>query len=125
MRRKCSRLQLLRFTSNLRIRLIGMESCGGSHVAAICAATLALAHTGLLDEREHTSNGRRFIEKYVHKYQGQGMYRASRAVSDRLVITANGVALVAFAAEILRTLAPERKLDIETYERLHAHGLLD
>src|ERR1700761_6700502 len=30
-RRKFSRLQLLRFTSNLRVRLIGMESCGGSH----------------------------------------------------------------------------------------------
>ena len=30
-RRKCSRLQLLRFTSNLRVRLIGMESGGGSH----------------------------------------------------------------------------------------------
>jgi transposase len=30
-RRKCSRLQLLRFTSNLRVRLIGMESCGGSN----------------------------------------------------------------------------------------------
>jgi len=26
-----SRLQLLRFTANLRVRLIGMESCGGSH----------------------------------------------------------------------------------------------
>ncbi|MFP5228859.1 MAG: IS110 family transposase [Acidobacteriota bacterium] len=30
-RRKCSRLQVLRFTANLRVRLIGMESCGGSH----------------------------------------------------------------------------------------------
>src|ERR1700749_2471801 len=30
-RKKCSRNQLLRFTSNLRVRLIGMESCGGSH----------------------------------------------------------------------------------------------
>jgi len=30
-RRKCSRLQLLRFPSKLRVRLIGMESCGGSH----------------------------------------------------------------------------------------------
>jgi transposase len=30
-RRKFSRLQLLRFTANLRVRLIGMESCGGSH----------------------------------------------------------------------------------------------
>ncbi len=30
-RRKFSRLQLLRFTANLRVRLIGMEACGGSH----------------------------------------------------------------------------------------------
>jgi len=97
----------------------------GQPVAAICAATLALAHAGLLDDREHTSNGREFIGKYVHKYRGQGMYRASRAVSDHLVITANGLAPFAFAAEIFRTLAPERKLDIETYESLYASGLFD
>jgi transposase len=30
-RRKFSRMQLLRFTANLRVRLIGMEACGGSH----------------------------------------------------------------------------------------------
>src|SRR5246127_4600372 len=30
-RRKCSRRQLLRFTSNLRVCLIGMEACGGAH----------------------------------------------------------------------------------------------
>lgn len=30
-RRKFSRPQLLRFTANLRVRLIGMEACGGSH----------------------------------------------------------------------------------------------
>ena len=30
-RKKCSRLQLLRFTSNLCECLIGMEACGGSH----------------------------------------------------------------------------------------------
>ena len=31
LRRKFSRPQLLRFTANLRVRLIGMEACGGSH----------------------------------------------------------------------------------------------
>ncbi len=51
------------------------------------------------------------------------MYRGSHAVSDRLVITANGVSPFAFAAEIFRTLAPERKMDIETYECLYARGL--
>ena len=30
-RKKFSRLQLLRFTANLRVRLMGMEACGGSH----------------------------------------------------------------------------------------------
>jgi transposase len=30
-RRKFSRTQLLRFTANLRVRLIGMEACGGAH----------------------------------------------------------------------------------------------
>jgi transposase len=30
-RKKCSRLQLLRFTSNPQVCLIGMEACGGSH----------------------------------------------------------------------------------------------
>ena len=30
-RRKFSRTQLLRFTANQRVRLIGMEACGGSH----------------------------------------------------------------------------------------------
>jgi len=30
-RRKCSRKQLLHFTANLKVRLIGMEACGGLH----------------------------------------------------------------------------------------------
>lgn len=30
-RKRCSRAQLLHFTANLRVNLIGMEACGGSH----------------------------------------------------------------------------------------------
>jgi transposase len=30
-RKKCSRKQLLHFTANLKVELIGMEACGGSH----------------------------------------------------------------------------------------------
>src|SRR6516162_6284925 len=33
-RKKLSRTQLLRFTANRRIGLIGMEACGGSHFLA-------------------------------------------------------------------------------------------
>ena len=94
-------------------------------VAAICAATLALAHAGLLDDRLHTSNGKSFIGKYVHEYRGQEFYRSSPAVCDRCVITANGLAPFAFAARIFRALAPERERDIETYEELYSLGLFD
>lgn len=94
-------------------------------IAAICAATLAVAHAGLLNDRAHTSNGRGFIDKHVSKYCGQSLYRAERAVSDRQVITANGLAPFAFAAEIFRTVAPERSKDISTYEALYSRGLLD
>src|ERR1700716_3557031 len=31
MRKKFSRKQLLHFTANLQVKLIGMEACGGSH----------------------------------------------------------------------------------------------
>jgi putative intracellular protease/amidase len=94
-------------------------------VAAICAATLALAHAGLLDVHSHTSNGKAFIGKYVPQYRGEKLYQASPSVSDRFVITANGLAPFAFAAEIFRALAPVRKQDIETYEKLYSRGMLD
>ena len=94
-------------------------------VAAICAATLALAYAGLLDEHSHTSNGKGFIRKYVPQYRGEKMYRASPAVRDAALITANGLAPFAFAAEIFRALAPERQHEIATYESLYSHGTLD
>jgi putative intracellular protease/amidase len=97
----------------------------GRPVAAICAATLALAHCGLLDDRLHTSNGKHFIGQYVPDYHGEEFYRALPSVTDRSVITANGLAPFAFAAEIFRTLVPERKREIEWYEKLYSRGLFD
>ena len=94
-------------------------------VAAICAATLALAHCGLLNDRLHTSNGKEFIRQFVTQYRGAEFYRPSPAVRDRGVITANGLAPFAFAAEIFRQLAPEREEDIAMYEKLYARGVLD
>jgi len=94
-------------------------------VAAICAATLALAHCGLLDDHLHTSNGREFIGQFVKGYRGAEFYRPAPAVRDRHVITANGLAPFAFAAEIFRELAPDREDDIAMYETLYARGVLD
>jgi len=93
--------------------------------AGICAATLALAQAGLLDHRLHTSNGTGFIEKFVPGYAGGSFYRAVPAITDRGVITASGLAPIAFAAEIFRALAPERADDIATYQNLYERGFLD
>lgn len=97
----------------------------GKSVAAICAATLSLAHAGLLDNHRHTSNGNGFIAKYVPRYRGQSFYQKARAVTDGNVITANGLAPFSFAVEIFRNLAPARENEIATYEALYSHGLLD
>jgi len=106
-------------------RFIRALADAGKPVAAICAATLCLAHAGLLDNRRHTSNGEGFISKYVPKYRGQKLYQKVRAITDRNVITANGFASFAFAAEIFRAVAPSRANDIAAYEALYSRGLLD
>jgi len=97
----------------------------GKPVAAICAATLSLAHAGLLDNHRHTSNGEGFIAKYVPTYRGRELYQKVRAVTDANVITANGLAPFSFAAEIFRNVAPGRENDIAGYEALCSRGLLE
>ncbi|HYL38747.1 MAG TPA: hypothetical protein VEV17_22710 [Bryobacteraceae bacterium] len=51
-------------------------------------------------------------------------YRAATAVSDRNVITASGLAPVAFAVEIFRALAPASSKEIAAYEALYARGFV-
>ena len=114
------RQEILEITSFIRA-----ISKAGRPVAAICAATLSLAHAGLLDDHRHTSNGYDFIPKFVPPYKGHNLYEKVRAVTDGNVITANGLAPFAFASQIFRALAPERAADIATYDRLYSRGLLD
>jgi len=71
-------------------------------VAAICAATLALARAGLLDNRYHTSNARDYLASCP--YRGGRFYRDVPAISDQGVITASGVAPIDFAREIFQAL---------------------
>ena len=97
----------------------------GRPVAAICAATLSLAHAGLLNTHRHTSNGNGFIAKYVPAYRGGDLYAKVPAITDKNVITANGLAPFAFAAEIFCYVAPDRTDDIAIYETLYSRRLLD
>ncbi|KRW95125.1 DJ-1/PfpI family protein [Paracoccus sp. MKU1] len=85
----------------------------GQTVAGICAATLALGRAGLLDGREHTSNGLDFLRHWLPGYAATGHYRdVPHAVADGGIITAPGTAPVTFAAEVLRAAGlPPDKLD--------------
>lgn len=73
-------------------------------IAAICGGTVALARAGVLAGRAHTSNGPDFLAGIVPGYAGRALYRHDLAVRDQGVITASGLASVAFARAIFAEL---------------------
>ena len=73
-------------------------------LAAICAATVAIARAGLLHGRRHTSNGLAYLRSHVPGYAEAANYVDAPAVRDRRLITAGGVGDVEFAREIFEEL---------------------
>ena len=88
-------------------------------VAAICGATAALAKRGLLDELPHTSNAKEFLQ--MTGYKGSDCYIDKPAVTGGNLITASGVAPVAFAAEIFRMLGLYADNTLEAWWQLFEH----
>ena len=84
--------------------LVARVMGAGRPVAAICGATVALARTGVLDERRHTSNMPGYLDETVPGYRGAALYEPTLAVRDRGVITASGLGAVDFAREIFAEL---------------------
>jgi putative intracellular protease/amidase len=79
-------------------------------LAAICAATVAIARMGLLRGRRHTSNGLEYLRSQVPDYAEAANYVDIPAVRDRGLITASGLGDVEFARELfeeLEVLSPE------------------
>ena len=74
----------------------------GVPMAAICAATQALACAGMLDDFHHTSNSREYLA--ATGYRGDKFYCDTPAITDEGVTTASGAAPLEFAREIFRTL---------------------
>jgi putative intracellular protease/amidase len=73
-------------------------------IAAICGATVAIARLGLLQGRQHTSNGLEYLRAHVPAYAEAQNYEDTPAVRDRGLITASGLADVEFARELLEEL---------------------
>jgi putative intracellular protease/amidase len=92
----------------------------GTPVAAIGAATLALARAGLLDDRLHTSNDAAYLAS--SGYRGARNYREVPVIRDRNVITASGIASLEFAYEISRLLDLYASPTLEAWHALREHG---
>ena len=93
-------------------------------IAAICAATTAVAKAGLLQGRRHTSNGLAYLKAHVPGYDGVNQYIDAPAVRDRGVITASGLADVEFAREIFEELKLFSAANLELWTTYFRSGRL-
>ena len=91
-------------------------------IAAICGATLALAHAGLLNDRAHTSNEQAYLTSLAPEYAGGGRYVDTLAVRDRGVITASGLGPTEFAREIFEELEVFTAEERPVWYHLFKHG---
>jgi putative intracellular protease/amidase len=95
----------------------------GVPIAAICAATVAVARAGLIRGRLHTSNGLDYLRGQVSGYTEQGTYVDAPAVRDRGLITASGLADVEFASAIMTELGVLSSEDRALWTKLFRSGL--
>ena len=95
---------------------------GGVPIAAICAATTAVASIGLLRGRRHTSNGLAYLQEKVPSYAGAASYVDAPAVRDRGLITATGLGDVEFAREIMAELDVLSPSDRDLWTKLFRGG---
>ncbi len=86
------------------IRVLTALDTDRTPIAAICAATTAVARAGLLRGRRHTSNGLAYLRKQVLDYKESSTYVDAPAVRDHGLITASGLSDVEFAREIMAEL---------------------
>jgi len=86
------------------VQLLRRLDGAGVPIAAICAATAAIARIGLLKGRRHTSNGLTYLKSQVPDYDGEPDYVDALAVRDAGLITASGLGDVEFARELFEEL---------------------
>ncbi len=91
-------------------------------VCAICGATVALAHAGLLDHRPHTSNGAGFLDMFCPSYKGQGCYVDQPSVSDGSLITASGAGALLWAKQIIERMGVFRHDTLEAWYAYFSTG---
>jgi putative intracellular protease/amidase len=95
----------------------------GKPIAAICAATTFLGQLGFLNNLKHTSNDLNYLKGVASNYCGDKNYQATLAVTDRNIITANGIAPIEFAQEIFKSIELDSDENIEKWFQLFKNGI--
>jgi putative intracellular protease/amidase len=91
-------------------------------IAAICAATTAVARAGLLRSRKHTSNSLSYLSKIVPHYSESANYVDSLATRDQHIITASGLGSIEFTVEIFRELGLATREMMAIWYEAFKHG---
>jgi putative intracellular protease/amidase len=86
----------------------------GVPVAAICGATAGLARAGLLDDRDHTSAAKEYLQ--ATGYRGSDRYVDARAVIGGDLVTAGPDSPVQFARAVLERLGLAEQQKLDAYE---------
>ena len=105
-------------------QLLSLLDQRGVPLAAICAATLAIARAGLIRGRRHTSNGLGYLQQHVPEYTDAAGYVDLPAVRDRGLITASGLGDVEFAREIMAELGVLSDVDRDLWAQIFRAGRL-
>lgn len=92
-------------------------------IAGICAATTFLGKLGLLDDIKHTSNDLDYLKAISPEYKGEKHYQNTLAITDKNIITANGIAPIEFAREVFKTLELYDKDSLEKWFQLFKNGI--
>ncbi len=92
-------------------------------IAAICAATTFLGKLGILDNIKHTSNDLNYLKAIAPEYKGAIHYQNTLAISDKNIITANGIAPIEFAREVFRKVHLYDEENLEKWFQLFKNGV--
>jgi len=88
-------------------------------VAAICGATVALAQSGVLNSRKHTSNDISFLTMTCSDYTGNSLYMNKPVVVYENLITATGLAPLEFSYELFKSIKAMKEDTLEAWYKLY------
>ena len=88
-------------------------------IAAICGGTFALAKSGILNDRAHTSNNKEYLKMVCPEYSGSSFYMDEPAWTDGNLITASGFAPLEFSYEIFKTTNVMKEETSEAWYKLY------